>query len=161
MSSKKQFKDTKFGAFLSKASQSVPELLAVGGEILTGDIGGAVDKVGDILKGREANNTKVKALLQEFELAKMDFKKEMYALEVEDRKRASNREVEMAKAGGQDWLMYATGITGLLAFGVVIYAAIWIPSSQDNKLFIHLLGMIEGVVVSNLFAYYFGTSIKK
>ena len=29
---------------------------------------------------------------------------------------------------------------------------------QENDLFIHLLGMIEGVVVSNIFAYYYGTS---
>ena len=85
---KKQFKETKFGKFLSKASKSVPELLAIGGEILTGDIGGAVDKVGDILRGKAEGNAEITKLLQEFELAKMPYKKDVFSLEVEDRQSA-------------------------------------------------------------------------
>jgi hypothetical protein len=158
MSDKKKFNETKFGAFIAKAGKSLPEILTVGGEILTGDLGGAVEKVGDILKGKSERSTEAAKLLQEYNLAKMDFEKEIYALEVEDRNSARSREVELAKAGGADWMMYVTGLAGLAAFFIVVYAVIWMPETQDNDLFIHLLGMIEGVVVSNIFAYYFGTS---
>lgn len=85
LNKKKDFKDTKFGQFLSKAGQSIPEILSIGGEILTGDIGGAVEKVGDILKQKAETNAQAAQLLKEFELAKMDFKKEVFALEVKDR----------------------------------------------------------------------------
>ena len=84
-----------------------------------------------------------------------------FELEVKDRDSARTREVELAKVKGTDWMMYLTGIIGLLAFCVTIYAVIWVPGMSDNKLFIHLLGMIEGVVVTSLFGYYFGTSVDK
>jgi hypothetical protein len=84
-----------------------------------------------------------------------------FELEVKDRDSARTREVELAKVKGTDWMMYLTGIIGLLAFCVTIYAVIWVPGMSENKLFIHLLGMIEGVVVTSLFGYYFGTSVDK
>ena len=66
----------------------------------------------------------------------------------------------VAQAGKKDYLMFITGMVGLLSFIFVIYATVYVPSVLDNDLFVHLMGMIEGVVVSNLFAYYFGTSMK-
>jgi len=30
-----------------------------------------------------------------------------------------------------------------------------------NELFVHLMGMVEGVVISNIFAYYYGSSSEK
>jgi len=153
----KKFNDTKFGQFLSKAGSVVPDVLNVGGKVLTGNISGAIADVGNLLKGEAPNNPEVQKLLQEFELAQMDFEKEMYALEVQDRNEARKREVEMAKAGATDWLMYVTGLSGLLAFGIIIYSVIWVEGTQDNKLFIHLMGMVEGTALT-IFAYYFGTS---
>jgi hypothetical protein len=84
--------------------------------------------------------------------------KELYALEVADRDSARNREVEIAKTDKQDWMMLLTGLTGLFSFIFTIYAVVYIPSVSDNDLFVHLMGMIEGVVISNIFAYYYGTS---
>lgn len=151
-------KMSKFKEFLNKASKVAPEVLNVAGKILTGNIGGAVQEVGDILKGKAENDIHAKELYLEFQMEQMNFEKEIYALEVEDRKSARNREVEKAKTGQIDWLMYATGLTGLGSFIMIIYAVIFIPSVMDNELFIHLMGMVEGVAISNLFAYYFGTS---
>lgn len=156
--SKKNFKDTKFGQFLSKAGQSIPEILSVGGEILTGDVGGAVEKVGAILKGKAETSAEAAKLLQEFELAKMSYKKDIFELEIEDRKSARLREAEYVRVGKTDWMQVITGITGLGAFIFCIYAVTYIANVQENKLFVHLMGMIEGVVVGGIFAYYFGTS---
>ena len=84
-----------------------------------------------------------------------------FELEVQDRDSARKREVELAKVKGTDWMMYATGIVGLVSFVAMVVAVIWIPSVQENKLFVHLMGIVEGVVISNLFAYYYGTSKDK
>jgi len=92
---------------------------------------------------------------------KSELKKELYQLEVADRDSARKREAEIKKSGGQDWMMFITGMVGLLAFVFTIYAVVYVPSVTDNDLFVHLMGMIEGVVVSNIFAYYYGTSSDK
>jgi hypothetical protein len=84
--------------------------------------------------------------------------KNMFALEIEDRDSAREREVEIAKTERQDYMMLATGLTGLLAFIFIIYAIVYIPSVSDNDLFVHLMGMVEGVVIGNIFAYYYGGS---
>ena len=51
-----------------------------------------------------------------------------------------------------DFMMMLTGIIGLFAFCFIIYAVVFIPDVKDNNLFIHLMGMVEGVVISNIFA---------
>jgi len=86
---------------------------------------------------------------------------EMYKLEVEDRDSARNRQIEVSKTRKFDLLFNLTGIVGLGSFIFAIYAIVYVPSTKGNDLFVHLLGLLEGVVVSNIFAYYFGTSIDK
>jgi|TARA_R110000751_G_scaffold62777_4_gene129748 hypothetical protein len=84
--------------------------------------------------------------------------KEMYELEVKDRDSARQREIGIKQTGGQDWMMFLTGIIGLASFVFLIYAVVYVEGVTDNDLFVHLLGMVEGVVISNIFAYYYGTS---
>ena len=84
--------------------------------------------------------------------------KEMYELEVKDRDSARQREIGIKQAGGQDWMMFLTGIIGLASFVFLIYAVVYVEGVTDNDLFVHLLGMVEGVVIGNIFAYYYGTS---
>jgi len=86
---------------------------------------------------------------------------EFYELEVRDRDSARDREVKMAEAGRSDWMMNVTGVIGLACFVFIIYAVVYIPQVLDNELFIHLMGMVEGVVIGNIFAFYYGTSSKK
>jgi hypothetical protein len=85
---------------------------------------------------------------------------EAYKAEVEDRDSARDREVELAKAGKNDWLFNLTGIVGLGAFAVIIWAILALDIPETNKeLFYHLIGIVEGVSLS-IFGYYFGTSMK-
>jgi hypothetical protein len=86
---------------------------------------------------------------------------ELYKLEVADRDSARNREIEMAKAGGNDWMMNLTGVVGLFCFIFIVYSVVYIPEVLHNELFVHLMGMVEGVVIGNIFAFYYGTSSKK
>ena len=143
---KKKFKDTKLGEFLLKVA---PGILTVAGELLPD--AGVLGMVGNLIKEDPTMSIEDKQVAS-------SYIQEMYALEVADRDSARKREVEIAKTSKQDWMMLLTGVTGLLSFIFTIYAVVYIPSVLENDLFIHLMGMIEGVVISNIFAYYYGTS---
>lgn len=141
--SKKPFKDTDVGKFLLK---KIPGIV---GDVLPDK--GVLGIVKNLIDTDDSISAEEKANL----------KKELYQLEVADRDSARKREVEVKKAGGQDIMMLVTGLVGLASFVFTIYAVVYVPSVTDNDLFVHLMGMIEGVVVSNLFAYYYGTSTDK
>ena len=140
---------------IDKVKLYAPQVLDVVGDVLP-DKGGLGIVKNIIQKDNTIEAAKKVELLEAY---KDDLK--AFEMEVQDRDSARNREVEIAKVKGVDWMMYATGIVGLLSFVSMVAAVIFIPSVQDNKLFVHLMGIIEGVVISNLFAYYFGTSVKK
>ena len=146
MSEKKKFKDTKLGKWLSEKAPKV------------------LDAVGDLLPDQGALGIVKNLIDTDPDLSPEDIAqanamiKEMYELEVADRESARNREVEVKKSGGQDIMMVVTGIVGLAAFIFMIYAVVYVDKVTDNDLFVHLMGMIEGVVISNIFAYYYGTS---
>ena len=140
---KKPFKETAVGKFLL---DKVPGIV---GDVLPDK--GVLGIVKNLIDGDDSIPDEQKTQL----------KKELYEMEIADRDSARSREVEVKKAGGQDWMMFVTGIVGLLSFVFMIYAVVYIPSVSENDLFVHLMGMIEGVVISNIFAYYYGTSSDK
>lgn len=142
----KKFKDTKLGSWLSKKA---PSILKVAGELLPD--GGVLDMVADMIQASDE-------LSMEDKKEARNQLRELYRLEVDDRNSARLREVEIKKAGGQDVMMTITGLTGLLSFMFIVYAVVYEPKVLDNDLFVHLMGMVEGVVISNIFAYYYGTS---
>jgi hypothetical protein len=83
-----------------------------------------------------------------------------YEAEVEDRDSARKREVEVTKTGKFDFLFNLTGLVGLTAFGVIVWAILALEIPESNReLFYHLIGIVEGVTLS-IFGYYFGTSMK-
>jgi hypothetical protein len=85
---KDKFGKSRLGAFISKASEFIPELAGAGIKLATGNISGALEDVGGILNSNKENNEKSRLLLQEFKIKEMEFAKECYALEVEDREGA-------------------------------------------------------------------------
>jgi hypothetical protein len=144
---KKKFKDTKLGQWLKT---NAPKVLDVAGELLPDK--GVLGVVKNLIKNDPDLDPSQKA-----EFARMAFE-----LESADRASARQREVEVVKATGKvDWMMMVTGMVGLLSFMFTIYAVVYIESVRENELFIHLMGMIEGVVIGNIFAYYYGASVKK
>ena len=83
-----------------------------------------------------------------------------YEAEVSDRDSARKREVEVTKTGSFDFLFNLTGLVGLAAFGVIVWAILVLEIPEANReLFYHLIGIVEGVTLS-IFGYYFGTSMK-
>lgn len=142
---KKKFKDTKVGKFLMG---KIPELA---GAALTG---GPLEAIKTLISDDPKITPEEREELHN-ELI------ELYKLEVEDRDSARNREVEIAKTGRIDWMFNITGLVGLSAFAVIIWAIISLDIPEGNKeLFYHMIGIIEGVALS-IFGYYYGTSVKE
>ena len=124
--SKKPFKETKVGKLLGNLGGLLPESGVLG--VLK-----SVIDTDDTLTPEEKEEAH-KALI------------EAYKAEVQDRDSARNREIEVAKAGGKDWLFNITGLVGLGAFGVIIWAILALDIPETNKeLFYHLIGIVEGV----------------
>ena len=146
---KKKFKDTKLGGLLSKVA---PKILNVAGDFLPD--AGVLSMVSKMIDADPDISPEDKKMLQ-------NHQKELYKIEVADRDSARNREIEVSKTGKKDFMMTLTGVVGLMSFAFIIYAVVYVPTVTDNDLFVHLMGMVEGVVISNIFAYYYGTSSKK
>lgn len=142
----KKFKDTKLGQWLK---DKAPKVLDVVGDLLPDQ--GTLGIVKNLIS-RDPDLT-AEQIAQANAMIK-----EMYELEIADRDSARKREVEIKKTGNQDIMMVVTGLVGLAAFLFIIYAVVYEKGVTENELFIHLMGMIEGVVISNIFAYYYGTS---
>ena len=141
MSDKKPFNQTFVGKLLAKGKDILPE------KGVLGALKNLIDS-DDTLSAEEREEAH-RALI------------EAYKAEVSDRDSARNREVEIAKAGKEDWLFSLTGIVGLGAFAAIIWAILALDIPEGNKeLFIHTIGIVEGVALS-IFGYYFGTSMKE
>ena len=145
--SKDKIKDTKVGKWLK---EKAPKVLNIVGDLLPdqgylGVVKNLISSDPDVSPEQEA-----------------EFEQMAFELEAADRASARNREIEIAKATGKtDWMMILTGVVGLFSFMFTIYAVVYIENVRENELFIHLMGMIEGVVIGNIFAYYYGASVKK
>lgn len=86
--------------------------------------------------------------------------KELHALQVEDRKSARQREVEVSKTKKFDLMFNLTGIVSLAAFSYIVFAIVNLEIPESNKeVWIHLIGVSEGILLS-ITGYYFGSAIK-
>jgi len=145
----KQLKVTKIGLLLK---DKAPKILEIIGDVLPSN--GTMGILKNIISKDPDLTPEEKAELHNRVI-------ELYKLEVADRDSARKREIEITKAGGNDWMMNVTGVVGLSCFMFVVYAVVYIPEVLHNELFVHLMGMVEGVVIGNIFAFYYGTSSKK
>ena len=133
---KKPFKETGLGKFLLGAGSTI------------------IDVVGDVLPDKGLLGV-VKNLIDKDPNLSEDQKSEahdrlveLYRLEVEDRDSARKREVNLRKYG-TDWMFNLTGIVGLTAFAFLVYTVVTTEVPASNKeIFIHLLGIVEGVALS-------------
>ncbi len=149
---RKKFKDTKVGKFLKEKS---PKILDVIGDVLpdSGALGVAKNLINmaEDLTQDEKDNL-IGEINEMIEVAKIEF---------EDRHSARNREIEIAKLHNRDFMFIITGLVGLFAFSFIVYAIAFLQVPEANKeIWIHLIGITEGVVLS-IFGYYFGSSIKR
>lgn len=143
---KKKFKDTKVGKFiLSKLPNFVSKTLPDSGVL------GVVKNLIDA----DENLTAEEKQQYHREIV------EIYELEVADRDSARRREVDVANSGKSDYMFVVTGSVGLTVFCFLVYSIVFLEIPEPNKeVFIHLVGIAEGIVLS-IFGYFFGGIVRK
>ena len=146
---KMKIKNTRLGKFLK---EKAPQVLNTVGDFLPdkgalGIIKNIIDKSTDI---KEEDKETIKSELDS-----------IYELEVSDRDSARKREVAIAPYNKYDFLFHITGLIGLASFCFIVYAIVYIQIPEENKdIWIHLIGITEGIVLS-IFGYYFGSAMKR
>jgi len=131
-------------------------------QFLAEKVPNAVEFIGDALPdkgllGIAKNMIDGSTLSLEDKLEAYKLLNEEMALVNADRADARNREVELAKTGRTDWMMYLAGCVAMGTFILMVIAVIFVADTRENPLFHQLMGIIEGVALT-VFAYYFGTS---
>jgi len=152
---KKKLKDSKLIKWAKdKAPNLLGGVLEFAGEATNIEI---LEKIGEKIKGDDKMSPEDK--VESLDLLREDIK--VFALETQDTQNAREREIQLAKMGKIDWMQILTGIIGLGAFVfVVIFLAYRTVPKENRELFLHTVGIIEGVVIS-IFMYYFGSKMKK
>ena len=146
---RKKFKDTKVGIFLK---DKAPKILETVGDVLPDK--GVLGVVKNLIDKSDELNPKLKEMAIEKLI-------ESYEIEVSDRISAREREIELAKSARHDILFHVTGLIGLGVFCFIVFAIAFLKVPEENKeVWIHLIGICEGVVLS-IFGYYFGSAMKK
>ena len=142
---------TRVGDFLRKVKGVAPDVLRLAGNVTGVD---ALKNLGNAIQEDETMSDEKK----EIALAELELDLKEYELEVEDRDSARKRQIEVAKAGKKDLLYNVSGFIGLGVFAFVVYSIIYLEVPEGNKeIFIHLIGIVEGVALS-IFGFFFGTS---
>lgn len=126
---KKPFKETGFGKFLDKAGDVIMknggDVLNIAGKVATGNITGAFGDVANMLKGDDS--PEAKELLNEFELQKMTWEKEIFALEIQDKDSARKMYVEEHDKADSiatkiiDWNLPVIGVLLGIEIACIIY----------------------------------------
>lgn len=148
----KKFKDTKVGQFLT---QKAPKILDTVGDVLPDR--GVLGIVKNLISSSDEMTPEDKVIAMQ----ELDKAIQIFELESKDRDSARNREIEVAKTHRFDFMFYLTGFVGLTVFCFIVYAIVYLQIPEQNKeIWIHLIGISEGVVLS-IFGYYFGSSIKR
>jgi hypothetical protein len=147
----KPFKETKLGQFLK---DKAPHVLEVVGDVLPdkGLLG--------IVKNIIGNDPKVDpAVKLEFEKMYIDFEREIFALEVQEKASARDREVEFVKATGHmDYFMIIFGSVMLILFAFVTWASTtgMIPLDM-REIFIESKAAVRDIIIM-ISGYYWGSS---
>lgn len=156
---KKPFSETGLGKFLNKAKGFLPNAADVIAKLATGNVSGAIESISGALKEKAANDAQAAELFAELELKRMEWELEAMRIDAADRASARGREVDMAKNGFRDWIPAILSIIAILAFGFVLYVVAFRQIPTENKeLFVNIVGLIEGSMITIVFNYYFGSS---
>jgi hypothetical protein len=150
--SKKPFKETKLGTFLT---EKLPNVAKIVGDVLPDK--GILGIVKNIIDNDSGIPDEQKI---EFHRLLQDHEKEMYELEVTDRSSARTREVDLAKVvGHSDYMVWFLAVALMIAFGFIVWHLIRdsVPS-ENRELVTNIVGIIEGLLIS-IYSYYFGSSM--
>lgn len=151
---KKKLKDSKIVKWVKeKAPNMLGDVLDIAGEFTGVE---ALERIGEKIKGNDKLSAENK--VESLDLLREDIK--VFTLEVQDVQNARQREIEVARLGKKDWMQPLVGIIGLGAFVfIIVFLAFKTVPEANRELFLHTVGIIEGVAIG-IVGYYYGSKRK-
>jgi hypothetical protein len=156
---KKNFKDTDFGKFIGKVGSVLPEVGEVALSVVGGNYVGAVAKVGGMIKKAAVKNEEAKELLKEFEMFKMTYEKECFALEAADRDSARKLYSDDSLIQKLFSVIFLLGYGGLCWYMLEIIQG----KSDQSELFKTMITMIftgTSAKLNTIVDFFLGGSVK-
>lgn len=152
--SKKKFNETKVGKFLKDKGGDVLNTL---GDIVTGDWVGAAGQIKDLISGSNHLTPEEK----EVALKYLEHDLQAFQIEVDDRKDARGREVQIATSSEATWLNKNTG--SIIALIFVLFTCtlyILVLTRQLNASENITFSVVSSVtsITTLIIGYYFGSS---
>ena len=156
----KKFSETDFGKFVSKVGDVLPEVGNIAVSLVSGNYVGAVKEVGSIIKKGAEKKEEAKVLLQEFEQFQMEYEKECFELEAQDRKDARNL------YSNDSLIQKLFSIIFLIGYGVLCWYMLDIiqGESEESELFKTMITMIftgTSAKLNTIVDFFFGGSVTK
>jgi hypothetical protein len=140
---------SKFKDFINKAKKSIPDVANVVGKLATGNVGGAIAEVGEILQTKAEKDEKASELLYEFELKKVEFAIDEHELLYKDKADAR----AMYKEDSEIQKTFSiTFLASYVVFTIIIMYGLYELGVRGVKL--------ENYVVAIITSIYTGVSMK-
>ena len=161
---KKQNGKTRFGTFLTKIGDNLPDVADVGLNLISGDFKGAVVAVGEALRGQDKNDPKVAEALKEYNQIRHEHAVEIFGLEVRDRESA--RDLYKTDSPIQKVFAVAFLIAYLIITALMLYG-LWLVSVDNIKLNNYVVSLVTGIFtamsskLNTIVDFFFGGSMPK
>lgn len=154
-----KLKDSKFINWVKKVGEHFPEVAKVGLNVVSGNFGGAISEIGNILKGKQED--KAASFLAELDSRKGEFESDIkaFSLEVEDRKDA--RKMYLTDS----LIQKLFAVIFLIGYGFMCYYMLNIirGSAEETELFKTMVTMIftgTSTKLGTIIDFLFGGSVK-
>jgi hypothetical protein len=142
-----------FGKWLAKSGGVFPNVLEIAARVALGHVQETLDGLTNILRMQVEGNSDARLLLQELEAHRTEWQDEL--------ERINRDEASIGPTPRQrDIAQPILALVAVLAFTFLMYVLAYRTIPEANReLFIHLMGIVEGGMVTLVFQYYFGSSI--
>lgn len=158
-------KGEKFRGFIKKAANVFPEIMDLGGNLVTGKWGAAVEDIGQLLfnKTKDSNpqiSEQAQSLLNEFERDRQNFVLEGFKAQVDDRKDARN----LYKS--DNMMQKIFGIVFLLGYGLLSWYLLQVLIGNENlpelaQTMVTMIWTGTSTKLNTIVDFFFGGSMEK
>lgn len=152
-------KEGKFKEFIKKAGKVVPTVLQAGGQLVSGNVMGAISTVKDSLINAAKESEEAEQLLNEFKMRENEFALEAYKLEIQDRQGAR------VMYSSDNWIQKALAIVFVVGYSFLSWylLRVLMGASEMPKLAETMITMIwtaTSAKLNTIIDFFFGGSMK-
>jgi Na+/glutamate symporter len=155
---------SKLKSFLGKVKDVIPEVAGAGLKLATGNVGGAIAEIGEVLRSKADKDEKAAILLKEYDKYLKEFELEAMELEIQDR--ANARELYIKDASLQKYFALTFLVTYVALTAVTLVGTYYV-SLDKIEIPAYLLSFVSAIFggitmkIGTITDFLFGGSAKK